>query len=188
MANTFSELQIWKRQLVKADTQLRNFEASTQRALLIYTLSLSTSQTLQDPDRCNTICVFVHAELTLQESERCNTIRVFEREREMKVFVYAELTGMLDTTLHAYPRVSIHALVCFLQFRCIAHDLQPHPHRAYVSCPALFCLRFAQVWQHTSLGANDGHLPQEVASLPVPATAPVAHMSAETTQVRVHTA
>lgn len=31
MAKSYAELQMWKRQLVKADTQLRNFEASTQR-------------------------------------------------------------------------------------------------------------------------------------------------------------
>ena len=34
MARTYGELQIWKRQLVKADTQLRGFEASTHRVLL----------------------------------------------------------------------------------------------------------------------------------------------------------
>lgn len=33
MARTYSELQTWKRQLVKADSQLRNFEASTQREM-----------------------------------------------------------------------------------------------------------------------------------------------------------
>jgi hypothetical protein len=33
MAKTYSELQTWKRQLVKADNQLRGFEASTQREM-----------------------------------------------------------------------------------------------------------------------------------------------------------
>ena len=33
MARSYSELQTWKRQLVKADSQLRNFEASTQREM-----------------------------------------------------------------------------------------------------------------------------------------------------------
>jgi hypothetical protein len=36
MAKTYSELQTWKRQLVKADNQLRGFEASTQREIDAY--------------------------------------------------------------------------------------------------------------------------------------------------------
>ena len=56
------------------------------------------------------------------------------------------------------------------------------PHRCD-TCGTDAELCSAQVWQHTSLGNNDGHLPQEVATLPAPSTPPATLMSAETMKV-----
>ncbi len=40
-----------------------------------------------------------------------------------------------------------------------------------------------QVWQHSTLGANDGHLPEAAAKLPVPGSSPLPLPSVEITKV-----
>jgi hypothetical protein len=59
--------------------------------------------------------------------------------------------------------------------------MTPHRSDTYGTDAELYAA--LQVWQHTSLGNNDGHLPQEVATLPAPTTPPATLMSAETMKV-----